>query len=80
MGNLDVVLKKTNTYGILTYHRPDTAWKRHENTYKLEDLKVLGRSLGLFNNVNYGQGLVKLITKHICFTMYGGCSHFGQVI
>ena len=50
--------------------------KRRVN--KLEDLKVLGRSPDLLNNVNIGQGQLQLIMKHF-FNIYGGCSHFGQV-
>ena len=45
----------------------------------LEDLKVLRRSPDHFNNVKIGQGQLQLIIKHILFTIYGGCSHFGQV-
>ena len=46
---------------------------------KLEDLKVLRRSPDLLNNVKIGQDQLKLIIKHICFTIYGGCSHFGDI-
>ena len=45
---------------------------------KLEDLKVLRRSPDLINNVK----IVKVnyaYNKTFCFTIYGGCSHFGQV-
>ena len=42
----------------------------------LEDLKVPRRSPDLFNNVKIGQGQLPLI---FCFTIYGDCSHFGQV-
>ena len=34
---------------------------------KLDDLKVLRRSPGLFNNVKIGQGQLQLIIKHILF-------------
>ena len=44
----------------------------------LEDLKVLRRSPDLFNNVKIGQGHLPHINKTFCFTIYGGCSHFGQ--
>ena len=40
-----------------------------EETYKLEDLKVLRRSTDLLNNVKIGQGQLQLITKHILFFM-----------
>ena len=46
---------------------------------KLEDLKVLRRSPDLLNNVKIGQGQLQLIMEPICFTIYGGCRHFGQV-
>ena len=47
---------------------------------KLEDLKVLRRSPDLLHNVKIGQGQLHLIMKQFfCFTIYGGCSHFGQV-
>ena len=36
-----------------------------KNKMKLEDLKVLGRSPDLFNNVKIGQGQLQLIMKHI---------------
>ena len=42
---------------------------------KLEDLKVLRRSPDLLYNAKIGQGQLQLIL----FTIYGGCSHFGQV-
>ena len=38
---------------------------------KLEDLKVLRRSLDLFNNVKIGQGQLLLIINTFCFTIYG---------
>ena len=44
-------------------------------TERLEDLKVLRRSPDLLNNAKIGQGQLQLIL----FTIYGGCSHFGQV-
>ena len=47
-------------------------------TIILEDLKVLWRSPDLFNNVKIGQGFTAY-NKTFCFTIYGGCSHFGQV-
>ena len=47
--------------------------------HKQEDLKFLRRSPDLFNNVKISQGQLRLIIKHNCFTIYGGCSHFGQV-
>ena len=31
------------------------------------------------DNVEIGQGQLWLIINHILFTIYGGCSHFGQV-
>ena len=43
---------------------------------KLEDLKVLRRSPDLFNNVKIGQGQLRLIIKHICFTIFGGLQPF----
>ena len=46
---------------------------------KLEDLKVLRGSPDLLNNVKIGQGQLQLIMEPICFTIYGGCRHFGQV-
>ena len=46
---------------------------------KLEDLKVLRRSPDHLNNVKIVQGQLQLIMELICFTIYGGCSHFGQV-
>ena len=47
--------------------------------FKLEDLKVLKCSPDLLNNVKIGQGQLQLIMRHICFTIYGGCSDFGHV-
>ena len=38
---------------------------------------VLVRSPDL-NNVKIGQGQLQRVIKH-SFTIYGGCSHFGQV-
>ena len=46
---------------------------------KQEDLKVLRRSPDLLNNVKIGQGQLQLIMEQFSFTIYGGCSHFGQV-
>ena len=46
---------------------------------KLEDLKVLRRSPDLLNNCKTGQGQLQFIMKHILFTIYGDCSHFGPV-
>ena len=49
------------------------------NKFKLEDLKVLRRSLDLLNNVKIGQGQLQLIMEQISFYHIWGCSHFGQV-
>ena len=38
-----------------------------EETYKLEDLKVLRRSPDLLNNVKIGEGQLQLIMKPILF-------------
>ena len=46
---------------------------------KLEDLKVLMCSPDLFDNVKIGHGQLRLIINHILFTIYGSCSHIGQV-
>ena len=49
-----------------------------DNKVKLEDLKVLRRSPDLFNQVKIGKGqLHGILIKLFCFTIYGGCSHFG---
>ena len=43
---------------------------------KLEDLKILRRSLHLFNNVKIGQGQLRLIIKHILFSHIWGLQPF----
>ena len=41
-----------------------------QNTWKLEDLKVLRRSPDLLNNVKIGQGQLQLIMEQILFLPY----------
>ena len=51
--------------------------KAHPNiTEKLEDLKVMNRSPDLLNNVNMGQGQLRLIMKHILFNHIWGLHPF----
>ena len=58
----------------------DTCQTKTDNNKKnLEDLKVLRRSPDHFNNVKIGQGQLQPIMNIFCFTIYGGCSHFGPV-
>ena len=59
-------------------HQIWNSYLKKLNSYlKLEDLKVLRRSPDLLNNVKIGQGQLQL--NKFCFTIYGGCRHFGQV-
>ena len=46
---------------------------------KLEDLKVLKRSPDLLNNVQIGQGQLRLIIQTYFVLSYMGSGHFDQV-
>ena len=67
---------------VATFHKfliKNIPLRERTSFHKLKDLKVLRRSPDHLNNVKIVQGQLQLIMNKLCFTIYGGCSHFGQV-
>ena len=56
-----------------------TQLREPQPTEKLEDLKVLKRSPDLLNNVEIGQGQLRLIIQTYFVLPYMGSGHFDQV-